>query len=271
MYRAVTASQPDARADMPLVMRHIVFSQNVRKYADFPLAPNKSFTFGRKKGSNFSFRHEEDALVSKTHAELAVDRDGNVTVKDLATMNGTFVNDSKIPSGEPVPLKKGDVVSFGTSEKLLNGETSLSFLLVEMADEASKKRKRPQAQASALVDALIEELTCCVCTEAYVNPVLIECGHSFCEDCLCTWYEKSTTPHLTCPQCRRAVGKREGPCVTLGRAMRQVVERVLEPAMSSQELAKRAFRVEIMENKKRFVRMRKRTLSVECVEGQPVE
>ncbi|XP_067321515.1 zinc finger protein RFP-like [Anolis sagrei] len=52
------------------------------------------------------------------------------------------------------------------------------------------------------VTELCEELACSICLEYFKNPVIISCGHNFCQSCLdqC-WEEKEAS----CPQCREKV------------------------------------------------------------------
>uniref|UniRef100_A0A8C9S8A4 Zinc-binding protein A33-like n=1 Tax=Scleropages formosus TaxID=113540 RepID=A0A8C9S8A4_SCLFO len=48
---------------------------------------------------------------------------------------------------------------------------------------------------------LEEELSCPVCCDIYKDPVVLECSHSFCKDCLeKSWQEKV---YQECPVCRR--------------------------------------------------------------------
>ena len=55
--------------------------------------------------------HLADSLISRRHAEIAVDEKGECWVNDLKSSNGTFVN--RIPlSGKKRMLKDGDIVSF---------------------------------------------------------------------------------------------------------------------------------------------------------------
>ncbi|XP_039970755.1 E3 ubiquitin-protein ligase RNFT1 isoform X1 [Bactrocera neohumeralis] len=46
-----------------------------------------------------------------------------------------------------------------------------------------------------------EEL-CAICQDAYVSPVVLECGHIFCDSCVTTWFKREQT----CPMCRAKVG-----------------------------------------------------------------
>jgi len=54
-----------------------------------------------------------------------------------------------------------------------------------------------------LKDFLGDQLQCSICNEIYVYPTSINCGHSYCEDCIEGWRKKST--NTTCPICRADV------------------------------------------------------------------
>ncbi|XP_049745983.1 E3 ubiquitin-protein ligase TRIM21-like [Elephas maximus indicus] len=45
-----------------------------------------------------------------------------------------------------------------------------------------------------------EEVTCCVCLDPFVEPVIIECGHSFCRGCISTVGKDGGS---SCPLCRQ--------------------------------------------------------------------
>ena len=52
------------------------------------------------------------ATVSGLHAKLNVVPTGEVSITDLSSTNGTFVNGNKLVPNVPQPLKIGDVVAF---------------------------------------------------------------------------------------------------------------------------------------------------------------
>ncbi|KAI4561562.1 hypothetical protein MJG53_016616 [Ovis ammon polii x Ovis aries] len=45
------------------------------------------------------------------------------------------------------------------------------------------------------------ELTCSICMNCFLDPVTIDCGHSFCHPCLSFCWEEGQTPR-SCPECR---------------------------------------------------------------------
>ncbi|XP_019386138.1 PREDICTED: E3 ubiquitin-protein ligase TRIM39-like [Crocodylus porosus] len=54
----------------------------------------------------------------------------------------------------------------------------------------------------ASLEDLLAELTCPVCLELLAEPVLLECGHHFCRDCITQCWTPLTEGPFSCPQCR---------------------------------------------------------------------
>ncbi|XP_017464921.1 PREDICTED: helicase SEN1 isoform X2 [Rhagoletis zephyria] len=57
----------------------------------------------------------DSGFVSRKHAEITVDQDGRIVLKDLNSANGTFVNGIKIKNGEIV-LKANDCIGVGVTD-----------------------------------------------------------------------------------------------------------------------------------------------------------
>ncbi|XP_067442225.1 E3 ubiquitin-protein ligase TRIM35-like [Thunnus thynnus] len=57
-----------------------------------------------------------------------------------------------------------------------------------------------------------EDLCCPVCQDVFRDPVLLSCSHSFCKDCLKSWWRQKQTRQ--CPVCKRR-SSREQPPVSL--------------------------------------------------------
>jgi hypothetical protein len=43
--------------------------------------------------------------------------------------------------------------------------------------------------------------SCSVCQDGFNRPVVLDCGHIYCESCIATWFEREAT----CPLCRASV------------------------------------------------------------------
>ncbi|KAI4529784.1 hypothetical protein MG293_019640 [Ovis ammon polii] len=54
---------------------------------------------------------------------------------------------------------------------------------------------------SDTLEAFQNELTCSICMNCFLDPVTIDCGHSFCRPCLSLCWEEDWIPK-SCPECR---------------------------------------------------------------------
>ncbi|XP_071353585.1 nuclear factor 7, brain-like [Trachinotus anak] len=54
-----------------------------------------------------------------------------------------------------------------------------------------------------------EDLCCPVCHQVFTDPVVLSCSHSFCKDCLKSWWREK--PQRLCPVCQRRSSKEEPP------------------------------------------------------------
>ena len=84
----------------------------------FDLQPGDT-TVGRVAEADIQLEHPD---VSRDHAAFSTEG-GRLTVRDLKSTNGTWVNDHSIAPHEPVELAYGDVVTFGTTEARLQVES----------------------------------------------------------------------------------------------------------------------------------------------------
>ena len=57
------------------------------------------------------------------------------------------------------------------------------------------KRRNLLSRVTAL-----EEKTCSICYDNYVNPILLPCTHVFCGNCLISWLQRGNS--ISCPECR---------------------------------------------------------------------
>ncbi|XP_035858307.1 nuclear factor 7, brain-like [Sander lucioperca] len=55
-----------------------------------------------------------------------------------------------------------------------------------------------------------EDLCCPVCHDVFRNPVLLSCSHSFCKDCLQSWWRQKQTRE--CPVCKTTSSNANPPC-----------------------------------------------------------
>ncbi|XP_063149129.1 E3 ubiquitin-protein ligase TRIM65 [Candoia aspera] len=67
--------------------------------------------------------------------------------------------------------------------------------------------------ASSGSQKLEEKLICCICLEMFSTPVTVPCGHSFCEKCISSHWDKEEQglngqKVCTCPECRKSFPER---------------------------------------------------------------
>ncbi|KFQ11875.1 E3 ubiquitin-protein ligase TRIM39, partial [Haliaeetus albicilla] len=58
------------------------------------------------------------------------------------------------------------------------------------------------------LESLQKEASCSICLDYFSDPVSINCGHSFCRDCITRCSGKSDQ-RFACPQCRGIAQKRK--------------------------------------------------------------
>lgn len=56
---------------------------------------------------------DDNRSVSRRHAKIIRADGGFAVIEEVGTVNGTFVNDQRIPTGTPVPLNNGDSLKIG--------------------------------------------------------------------------------------------------------------------------------------------------------------
>jgi pSer/pThr/pTyr-binding forkhead associated (FHA) protein len=119
---------------------------------EFPLRPHREIVIGRS--SELDMVLVED-MVSRKHAKITTD-EKTVTIQDLGSTNGTFVNGEKI---RKVELKDGDRILIGTSiVKLVyvDAETTNSLSETEARSRmAVTANRRPPARS---MSGSIEEI-----------------------------------------------------------------------------------------------------------------
>jgi pSer/pThr/pTyr-binding forkhead associated (FHA) protein len=127
---------------------------------EFPLRPNREIIIGRS--SDLDMVLVED-MVSRKHAKITTD-DHVVTIQDLGSTNGTFVNGEKVRKAD---LKDGDRILIGTSIikiVFVDGDNT-SHLLSEtearskMAVAANKRQgAAPKSMAGSIEEIPLPDL-----------------------------------------------------------------------------------------------------------------
>lgn len=102
--------QPVPQAEVPAGWR-LVFVAGDSRCPDVELNRPR-LRVGRREGCDI---HIPDSGVSKSHADVLLLKDG-VAVIDLHSVNGTWINNSPIPPGEPTLVQPGDRLAFSSFE-----------------------------------------------------------------------------------------------------------------------------------------------------------
>lgn len=111
---------------------------------------------GRSGDNDIKLSH---ASVSRHHAEIFVDADGNIFVRDLKSSNGTFINDVKIEGGNE--LKPGDVLRVGV-EDIVDWQRMIRPVVGESrkitGDQAPTEKSKSQKRQLVLVFSILAVL-----------------------------------------------------------------------------------------------------------------
>src|SRR5206468_6935618 len=117
---------------------------------EFPLADHKEIVVGRS--SDLDMVLVED-MVSRRHARIACNGT-QITIEDLGSTNGTFVNGEKI---KRATLKEGDRILIGTSIlKVIAGDGSPESTTDAKRDLENVAQQRRTSQARTMSGAIEE-------------------------------------------------------------------------------------------------------------------
>jgi hypothetical protein len=113
------ATDADSTAIRPVpILYRLRSTSAVAAGETFDLRPGDT-TVGRVAEADIQLEHPD---VSRDHAAFSTEG-GRLTVRDLKSTNGTWVNDRAIAPHEPIELAPDDVVTFGTTEAMLRVES----------------------------------------------------------------------------------------------------------------------------------------------------
>ena len=121
---------------------------------EFPLRPNREIIIGRS--SDLDMVLVED-MVSRKHAKITTD-ENVVSIQDLGSTNGTFVNGEKVRKAE---LKDGDRILIGTSIikiVFVDGEQTSHLTETEARSKMAVAANRRSAAAPKSMAGSIEEI-----------------------------------------------------------------------------------------------------------------
>jgi pSer/pThr/pTyr-binding forkhead associated (FHA) protein len=124
---------------------------------EFPLEEGKTVTIGRSSDLDMVLVEE---MVSRKHARIHLDG-GTITIEDLESTNGTFVNGEKIHHAR---LREGDRILIGTSilkVVMLTGDSvleSAASVPRAVAERAAQRLRGPRAEEVPRMTGNLEEI-----------------------------------------------------------------------------------------------------------------
>ncbi|XP_066433072.1 nuclear factor 7, brain-like isoform X1 [Eleutherodactylus coqui] len=123
----------------------------------------------------------------------------------------------------PKPVKEEAEVANGTNSDIAeNGKAPLKRKN-EDEDHESKKAKieiAPSGNSVMASGEFAEEFTCLLCSELFKDPVMVECGHNFCRNCIDKAWDGQES--FTCPDCKEVITEKR---YTTNRALANLVKK----------------------------------------------
>lgn len=111
---AEAGSRPKSRKEPPEVKAYLVSTMSGKT---FPITKSESYVgrVDRVTGAvpEIDLSDEDPKrFISRRHAKIMKDEDAFLLVEEIGTVNGTFLNNQRLATGSPVPLKNGDTLTF---------------------------------------------------------------------------------------------------------------------------------------------------------------
>eukprot|EP00064_Thunnus_orientalis_P018263 superscaffoldBa00004149_g18358 len=86
-------------------------------------------------------------------------------------------------------------------------------------EEKEKARAQKEEVVTQVTEVLENELQCIICSELFIEAVILNCAHSFCSHCIKQWRKKKDE----CPICRQAI-QSQTRCLALDNCIDRMVE-----------------------------------------------
>ena len=115
------------------------------------------------------------------------------------------------------PMDYENLYSYTQLKSLLKSrENELRALKMKMkANEDTQKAYLEIAvglEKERVIEKIFDETRCTICTEVFIEPTSLNCGHIYCKYCLNGWREQcenDTDMELSCPTCRAKIKTEE--------------------------------------------------------------
>jgi CRP-like cAMP-binding protein len=111
---AEAGNKPKPKKDAPEVKAYLVSTMSGKT---FPITKSESYVgrVDRVTGAvpDIDLSDEDPKrFISRRHAKILKDQENFALVEEIGTVNGTFLNNQRLATGTPVPLKNGDTLTF---------------------------------------------------------------------------------------------------------------------------------------------------------------
>jgi hypothetical protein len=176
--RDFTDGNEEGRGESPLWA--LRFISGKYQGGEFPLRPHREIIIGRS--SDLDMVLVED-MVSRKHAKITTD-DAVVTIQDLGSTNGTFVNGEKVRKAE---LKDGDRILIGTSiikMVFVEGDATSNAINVSETEARSKmavaanKRTTPKSMSGSIEEIPLPDLIQLLSTSRKSGVLFVRTDHA---------------------------------------------------------------------------------------------
>ena len=142
----------------------------------YPLYPGKNYlgrTDDKPVDIDLDDQEAPDRIwCSRQHAVITFEN-GRLTIEDLNSLNGTFVNRTRVHPGQVRDLHENDVIQVGTVHMKVTGEQVRSV----GHQSRSLRRSLPDARARIDVPSLARRANCVLLDET-AQPLHLSCPRS---------------------------------------------------------------------------------------------
>ncbi|XP_073403573.1 nuclear factor 7, brain-like isoform X2 [Dendrobates tinctorius] len=124
----------------------------------------------------------------------------------------------------PKPVKEEAEVANGTDSDITENVKTPQKRKNEDEEPEAKKVKVDNAENNSEMASgdFAEELTCLLCSELFKDPVMVECGHNFCRNCIDKAWDGQES--FTCPDCKEVITDKR---YTTNRALANLVKKTV--------------------------------------------
>ncbi|KAM4632171.1 nuclear factor 7, brain-like [Discoglossus pictus] len=174
-----------------------------------------------------------DAEVVKTRMNKSAGKEEYyVHYKGLTRRQNEWVDKTRLVLSKPVKEEEEEAADAnGTDQEMTDSteqeepKTPQKRKLEEPEPEPKKAKVEvheagPKAALVGPGGDFAEELTCPVCLELFKDPVMVECGHNFCRNCIDKAWDGQDA--ISCPECKESISEHK---YTTNRALANLVKK----------------------------------------------